>query len=385
MVLDSIHRHSLRPAPPLAKFALLLMVTAALMAAGFCSSPAAAQTMSSDATLSELSVGSRVVFGIDQDQTAYQVGVGPDVETATVTAVTNDPGASWLVTSPADADPDAAGHQVALSAGGNSVTVRVTAEDGTTRKVYTVSVNRGVADAGGWQAGADLDGLIAAGITNPKGVWSDGTTMWVALQLVGSDDDKLYAFALSDGTRDTVKDIDLHDDNNWPLGIWSNETTMWVADALEEKLFAYKMSDGSRDTVKDIDLHDDNANLAGVWSDGTTVWVVDFSDEKLYAYALSGGARDAAKDIDLLAGNSFPFGVWSDGTTMWVADHTADKVFAYLLSDGSRDADRDITLLWPPSTASNSRGVWSNGATLWVADAGTAGSKVFAYNLPRSR
>ena len=97
---------------------------------------------STDATLSELRVASRVVYGIDQDQTAYQVGVSPDVETATVMAVTNYSGASWAVTSPADADMNTAGHQVALSAGGNTVTVRVTAEDGTT-KDYTVSVNRG--------------------------------------------------------------------------------------------------------------------------------------------------------------------------------------------------------------------------------------------------
>ena len=80
--------------------------------------------------------------------------MAPEVGEVTVTPVTNDPGASWAVTSPADADNNADGHQVALSAGGNKVTVRVTAEDGTTRKVYTVSVNRGVADAGGWQAGA---------------------------------------------------------------------------------------------------------------------------------------------------------------------------------------------------------------------------------------
>ena len=347
---------------------------------------------SDDATLSELTVGSRVVFGIDQNQPAYQVGVGPDVGEVTVTPVTSDAGASWLVTSPADADSNADGHQVALSAGGNTVTVRVTAEDGTT-KDYTVSVNRGVADAGGWQAGADLDGLIAAGMTNQQGVWSDGTTMWVANFLAISNNDKLYAFALSDGTRDAAKDIDLHDDNTAPFGIWSNRTTMWVVDAAEGKLFAYKMSDGSRRADKEIDLHDDNAYPAGVWSDGTTVWVVNSSinnvNEKLYAYLLSDGARDAAKDIDLAGNNAHPWGLWSDETTIWVADINANQVFAYLLSDGSRDADRDITLVPQPSPAifdnsynDDPRGVWSDGATMWVVE--WRNLKVFAYNLPRS-
>ena len=210
--------------------------------------------------------------------------------------------------------------------------------------------------------------------------------MWVANFLVASDDDKLYAFALSDGTRDAAKDIDLHDDNTAPFGIWSNRTTMWVVDSAAGKLFAYKMSDGSRAAGKDITLASDNTFPAGVWSDGTTVWVVDSSinNDKLYAYALSDGSRAAGKDIDLAGSNASPWGLWSDETTMWVADHSADKVFAYLLSDGSRDADRDITLVQPPGTESTSRGVWSNGATLWVADDGTAGPKVFAYNLPRS-
>ncbi len=343
---------------------------------------------SNDATLSELSVESRVVYGIDQDQTAYQVGVGPDVETATVTAVTSDLGASWLVTSPADADPDTAGHQVALSAGGNSVTVQVTAEDGTT-KDYTVSVNRGVTDAGGWQAGADLDGLIAAGNTSPKGMWSDGTTMWVAEFLHPSDDDdKLFAYTLEDGSRDAARDIDLHDDNTTPQGIWSNRTTMWVVDSAEGKLFAYKRVGGTREPTNDITLDADNDLPTGIWSNGVTVWVVDTSDDKVYAYALQGGARKADRDFNLVAANSFAFGVWSDDTTMWVEDNTSEKVFAYLLSDGSRNAARDINLerlaLAPTSVNKDSRGIWSNGETMWVANDGLNSLKIFAYNLPPS-
>ena len=125
-------------------------------------------------------------------------------------AVATDPGASWLVTSPADADMNTVGHQVALSAGANSVTVTVTAEDGTT-KDYTVSVNRGVTDAKGWQAGADLDGLIAAGNTNPVGVWSNDTTIWVA----DWGAVKLFAYTLEGGARDDARDIMLASSNFW--------------------------------------------------------------------------------------------------------------------------------------------------------------------------
>ena len=78
----------------------------------------------------------------------------------------------------------------------------VTAED-TTTKTYTVSVNRGVTDDYGWQAALDLDGLIAAGNAIPRGIWSDGTTMWVA----DPADAKLYAYN-TDGTHDSGKDFD---------------------------------------------------------------------------------------------------------------------------------------------------------------------------------
>ena len=235
---------------------------------------------------------------------------------------------------------------MALSAGANLVTVRVTAEDGTTLKDYTVSVNRGVADAGGWQAGADLDGLIAAGNTHPRGVWSDGTTVWV---VNGSlDDDRLYAYVLSSGARDAARDITLASSNGDPRGVWSDETTVWVVDIVDGKLYAYNLSSGSRDAARDITLDEDNNSPSGVWSDETTVWVADHNDKKLYAYALSDGARDVARDIDTPGAYRHEglAGVWSDGTTIWAAgffrlpDNTVQpgKVWAYRLSDGARDA-----------------------------------------------
>ena len=39
---------------------------------------------------------------------------------------------------------------------------------------------------------------------NPRGIWSDWTTMWVA----GDSDDKLYAYDLEDKTRVSAKDFD---------------------------------------------------------------------------------------------------------------------------------------------------------------------------------
>ena len=248
--LVSSHRRSMRRTPPLAeskhlspvKIALFLMVTAALVAsAGLLSPPALAQTTpSTDASLSALSVSPKDIIGFDRDRDSYEVGVDGLVDTATVSATANHAGASVAFNLP-DADANTAGHQVALSSGRNLVAVTVTAEDGVTTLGYTVSVNRGVTDQKGWQAGADLDGLRAADNDGARGIWSNGTTMWVA----DGGDNKLYAYNLSDGTRDAGRDISLNSDNTNPTGISSDGTTMWVADNTDDKLYAYRLSDGT--------------------------------------------------------------------------------------------------------------------------------------------
>ena len=325
---------------------------------------------SDDARLSALSVSPRDIIGFYGPHTSYEVGVDPTVETATVSATVNHPGAS-LVIYPVDADTAVGGHQVGLLAGSNVVTVSVTAEDGLTKREYTVSVNRGVTDAKGWQAGADLDGLIDGRNEYPRGIWSDETTVWVA----DAKSEKLFAYTLADGMRDAGKDITLDANNNHPDGIWSNGTTVWVADWNDAKLYAYTLADATRDSDKDITLHADNTYPTGIWADETTMWVADHDDGKLYAYTLSDATRDAGKDFTLHADNADPAGIWSDETTMWVADDNDDKLYAYTLSGGMRDADKDITLPVYPIPA----GLWSDGTTMWVADRNA--DKLYAYTL----
>ena len=53
----------------------------------------------------------------------------------------------------------------------------------------------------------DFDTLSAAGNTDPQGIWSDETTMWVA----DSSTDKIYAYNLSTKARDSDKDFDTLD------------------------------------------------------------------------------------------------------------------------------------------------------------------------------
>ena len=276
---------------------------------------------SADATLSALTVGPENIIGFDSAINNYHVGVAATVTQATITATANHPGATvaYLV---ADANLIDPGHQVNLSAGLTSVFIGVTAEDTNTYGSYTITIGRSVTTTYGWNAGSDLNGLVAAGNNTPQGIWGDSSTIWV----IDETDSFVYAYS-QDGSQDTTKEFDLHADHDRPYGAWSNGTTVWIADDQDDKLYAYNVSNGAQQSSKEFDLHADNGAPGGIWSDDTVVWVTDSSDNKLYAYLLAGGARQTTRDIAITSGSA-PRGIWSDGVTMWVLGHGTSKLCA---------------------------------------------------------
>ena len=200
---------------------------------------------------------------------------------------------------------------------------------------------------------------------HPRGIWSDGTTMWVADLF----DNKVYAYTLATGSRVSSKEFDLTSDNannDNPRGLWSDGTTMWVCDFTDKRVYAYTLATGARDTNKEFSF-DASANAAptGIWSDGTTMWVADLDDDKVYAYTLATGSRVSSKEFDFNSANASPGGLGSDGTTMWVMDLDDDKLYAYTLSNGARDTSKEFDLT---SNNDNPRGIWSDGTIMWVSD-----------------
>ena len=82
----------------------------------------------------------------------YTASVADSMSRITVTPTPNQSGATVTYLDGndmeiADADGDAAGRQVDLEMGANTIKVKVTADDGTTTKTYTVTVTRGTAAA----------------------------------------------------------------------------------------------------------------------------------------------------------------------------------------------------------------------------------------------
>ena len=242
-------------------------------------------------------------------------------------------------------------------------------------------------------AGKDFDSLSDRGGRSPQGIWSDGTTMWVA-----DFDQKVYAYDVETKQRDPQKDLNTLVDSGSdpPKGIWSDGVTMWVAYWGWEsgarsayidygRVNAYDMATKLRDPRKGyyhLSLLNFDAQPQGLWSDGTTMWVSDAKDAKIYAWdSATQDTRVPDKNFEALgaAGNNSPTGIWSDGTTMWVADAEDAKIYAYSLETRERLPDKDFDTLAPAGNSAPG-GIWSDGTTMWVVD--WQDNKIYAYNMP---
>ena len=159
------------------------------------------------------------------------------------------------------------------------------------------------------------------------------------------------------------------------MGIWSDGTTMWVADANDRRIYAYKTASYFRDAGKEFG----SLSARGIWSDGATLWTAQSGE--LRAYKLTTKARDSGRDFNTLraAGNTNPVGIWSDGTTMWVADRSGAKIYAYDRNTKLRAPAKDFNTL---TVAGNGSpwGIWSDGVIMWVTD--SASNRIFSYNMP---
>ncbi len=77
--------------------------------------------------------------------------------------------------------------------------------------------------------------------------------------------------------------------------MWSNGATLFVVDDNDVKIYAYTLSDRSRDDDKNIDLDAANTDPEGLWFDGRVLWVVDDADDKLYVYDLPGAQPENSR------------------------------------------------------------------------------------------
>ncbi len=235
-----------------------------------------------------------------------------------------------------------------------------------------------------WNQAADFNTLADASNRVPRGIWSDGETMWVADIRYGNE--KIYAYDMATKARVSSRDFDnlTAAGNTLPFGIWSDGEIMWVADLFDEKIYAYDMATKARVSDNDFDNLQAAGNTwpTGIWSDGETMWVADWIDDKIYAYDMATKGRVSGRDFNFLkaARNFSPIDIWSDGMTMWVVDTSIGKVYAYDMATAARVPGREFNTL---EAAGNlrPRGIWSDGTTTWVSDSEDA--KIYAYHTER--
>ena len=133
--------------------------------------PTTPEQLSSDATLTALTL-SGIDFGtFDSTTTSYTAQVANSVSQTTVTPTVNDSGASYVIKLGGVTDADG---RLVLSVGGNVITIEVTAEDGNTTQTYTVTVTRAAPPS----TDATLSALTLSGID--FGAFASGTTSYTA-------------------------------------------------------------------------------------------------------------------------------------------------------------------------------------------------------------
>ena len=245
-----------------------------------------------------------------------------------------------------------------------------------------------------WNVTRDIEELDG-GNDRATGVWSDGTTLWVADNADGAGD-AVYAYDRDSGERLTEREFALHETNRAPRGFWSDRSVVWVSDSGRERLFAYRLADGERLEEREFALAAGNSDARGIWSDEETMWVLDGRANALFVYGFASG--ELLAEYALADANDDPHGLWSDGVTIWVSDHGAKRLIAYRLpvlpdaetDPGEENADDDARELervsdeefTELSKASNNspRGIWSDGDVMYVAD--ESDDRVYSYNMP---
>ena len=263
---------------------------------------------------------------------------------------------------------------------------------------------------------------------NDTTVWVADDAYWAQDGFYPDDDDraagwvaKLFAYNRSDGSRAAGEDFTTLTaaGNDHPAGIWSDGTTMWVADSQDGKLYAYRMSDRSRDAGKDFPLWKMPSGLEwaqgggsveegkewarprGIWSDGTTMWVAgdkSAGNTHVFAYRMSNKSRDRSKEFPtrLSRGSDrVPAGVWSDGdSTMWIANPRGGLAHAVPLPGGNAPAypepeevDTTGVLVKTLNVGNHPQAVWGDEHALWVIKGPTTRgrSEVPMMSLPTTR
>ena len=128
----------------------------------------------------------------------------------------------------------------------------------------TLTTNRGTGGGGGggpsgpspsevdfeWNVKRDIEALDG-GNDRATGVWSDGTTLWVADNADGADDASTPTTSRAASASRSVSSSSPRPTAR-PRGLWSDRQVLWVSDSGRDRLFAYDLATGERLPERDV-------------------------------------------------------------------------------------------------------------------------------------
>jgi RHS repeat-associated protein len=220
------------------------------------------------------------------------------------------------------------GNSALLGANGAPASPRGTAASGDGSRVWVVDATRTVwvydgsgTPVGAWQA-------TDAALTDPQGVTTNGTDIWLVDAATKRVYRYAYAAALTVGTAAAISSFALHSDNARPSDLVTDGTTIWVTDEGTDEVFVYSLTGTLQGRWK---LDTRNTNASGITlnpAGGTDLWVVDRQDLMVYHYATgrtqTSGSLSATDTLALSAGEGRPEGIAdppisSTTTDLWLA------------------------------------------------------------------
>ena len=128
-------------------------------------------------------------------------------------------------------------------------------------------------------------------------LWSDGETIYVSHFF--NTKARILAFDRSTLQRDMDKDIVPESSVGIgnPRGVWSDGVTIWWHDGTDHKLYAFELDTGDRDSSRDSPVLARARNANGLWSDGETVWVGDSGLDEVVSYVMPVSGNDDLRTI----------------------------------------------------------------------------------------
>lgn len=192
---------------------------------------------------------------------------------------------------------------------------------------------------------------------NAKGVWGDGTYIYVAN---GGSGISAYTF---NGSTFTEKGT--HSTPGYANGIWCDRNYIYVADG-DAGIVAYTFN-GTTFTQKGI--FNTPGTAIGVWGDGTYIYVAD-GDSGIRAYTFNGTTFTEKGHFDTPASAS---GVCGDGTYIYVADQGSGSRLRAYTFDGTTFTEKGIF------ARGDAWGVFCEGGYIYLA-AGGAGVGVYTFD-----